>query len=79
MSGINYPRIPEEQYQKLLLQLRGQFVGILYVFRCYGLDAYVDQAIEECIKVTENFAMTVRGKNKPIHILSEPKARATEE
>jgi len=38
----------------------------------------VDQAIEECIAVTENFGMAIRGKDKPIHILKEPKRRATE-
>jgi len=77
MSG-EYIKIEEKQYKKLVFQLRGQFTAIFNVFRCYGLDPHVDQAIEECIKVTENFGMAVRGKDKPIHILSEPKRRATE-
>ena len=42
------------------------------------MDTFVDQAIEECIKVTENFGQAVRGDNKPIHILNEPKTRVTE-
>ena len=53
-------------------------MAILNVFRCYGLEPHVDQAIEECMKVTENFAMAVRGKQKPIHILDKPKERVTE-
>ncbi len=78
MNGNDYQRISENEYRKLLFQMRGQFIAILNVFRCYGLDPNVDQAIEECIKVAENFGMAVRGKQKPIHILSEPKRRATE-
>lgn len=71
-------KIPEEQYRKLIFQLRGQYTAILNVFNCYGLNPDVNQAVEECVKVTENFAMAVRGKDKPIHILDKPKKRATE-
>ena len=74
----NYPKIPDEQYRKFLFQLRGQYIAILNVFRCYGLDQSVDVAIEECVEVAENFAMAIRGKDKPIHILDKPKRRATE-
>ena len=75
---MNYQRIPESDYRKLLFQLRGQYAAILNVFNCYGMNDSVLQAIEECVKVTENFAMAVRGKNTPIHILNEPKRRATD-
>ena len=74
----NYPRLPEEQYLKLVFQLRSQLAAILNVFRCYGMQTDVDLATEECTKIAENFGMAVRGKNKPIHILKEPKRRATE-
>lgn len=74
----SYPRIDEASYRKLVFQLRGQYTAILNVFRCYGMASDVDQAIEECIAVTENFGMAIRGKDKPIHILKEPKRRATE-
>jgi hypothetical protein len=75
---MKYVKLPEEQYRKLLFQTRGQYIAILNVFRCYGLDPYVDSAIDECMKVTENFGQIVRGDDKPIHILNEPKERATE-
>lgn len=75
---MSYPKIPEEQYRKLIFQMRGQYAAILNVFRCYGLDPYVDQAIEECVKVADRFGQAVRGDDKPIHILSEPKRRITE-
>ena len=77
MSG-NYIKIPEEQYKKLLFQTRGQLSAILNVFRCYGMDLFVDTAIDECLKVAENFGQIVRGDDKPVHILSEPKRRITE-
>ena len=77
MSG-NYIKIADKDYKKLLFQTRGQFIAILNVFKCYGMDAFVDQAIEECMKVTENFGQIVRGDDKPVHILVEPKRRITE-
>lgn len=73
-----YIKIPEDKYRKLLFQARGQYAAILNVFKCYGMNIYVDQAIEECMKVTENFGQAVRGDDKPIHILQEPKRRITE-
>ena len=73
-----YPRIPQDQYDKLKFQLRGQFMAILNVFNCYGLNNDVKTAEGECVKVAENFAMATRGKKKPIHILHEPKKRATD-
>ncbi len=75
---MSYKKLPESQYRKLLFQARGQYMAILNVFRCYGMDTFVDQAIEECMKVTENFGQAVRGDDKPIHILNKPKSRAIE-
>ena len=75
---MEYKRIPEDQYKKLCFQLRGQFTAILNVFNCYGMNNDVTQAIEECVKITENFGMAVRGKGNSIHILHRPKRRATE-
>ncbi len=62
----------------MLFQTRGQFDAILNVFRCYGLNPHVEDAVEECMKITENFGMAVRGKDKPVGILDKPKKRATE-
>ena len=75
---MTYPRIPDDQYNKLVFQLRGQFIAILNPFNCYGLQNDVTQAIGECVRIAENFGMAVRGKDKPIHILQEPKRRVTE-
>uniref|UniRef100_A0A6M3LWY3 Uncharacterized protein n=1 Tax=viral metagenome TaxID=1070528 RepID=A0A6M3LWY3_9ZZZZ len=75
---MEYQRIPEASYKKLVFQLRGQYMAILNVFRCYGMQGDVDIAIEECVKVAENFGMALRGKDAPIHILDKPKRRALE-
>ena len=73
-----YPKIPQEQYDHLLFSLRGQFNAILNPLRCYGLEPYVDQAVEECIIVAERFGQAVRGDDKPIHIYNEYKPKVTE-
>ena len=75
---MTYPRIDEDAYRKLVFQLRCQMGAILNVFNCYGMNNDVTQAIGECVKVAENFGMAVRGKDSPIHIMNEPKRRATE-
>jgi len=75
---MTYQRISDDQYNKLVFQLRGQYTAILNIFKCYGMDIHVIQAIEECTKVAENFGMAVRGKDKPIHILKELKRRELE-
>uniref|UniRef100_A0A6M3JWB3 Uncharacterized protein n=1 Tax=viral metagenome TaxID=1070528 RepID=A0A6M3JWB3_9ZZZZ len=73
-----YIKLSEDKYKKLLFQTRGQFTAILNIFRCYGMDVFVDQAINECMKITENFGQAVRGDDKPIHILDKPKERGIE-
>ena len=75
----DYIQIPAEEYKKLVFQLRGQFMAILNCFRCYGLEPYVDGAIDECMAVTENFGMIVRGKDMPVHILNKVKPRVTDD
>jgi len=73
-----YNWLDEDKYNKLKFQMRGQFAAILNVFNCYGMNNDVATAIEECMKITENSWKVIRGKDKPVHILSELKRRATE-
>lgn len=75
---MTYPRISDDKYKKLMFQLRGQFGAILSIFKCYGMDSYVTKALEECMTLSENFGMAIRGKDKPIHILDEHKKRVTD-
>ena len=71
-------KIPQELYDKALGQFRLQLNGIMSNFRCYGLDNDVDGACEEIIKLTELFAMRVRGKDVPIKVREKPRRKPTE-
>jgi len=71
-------KIPEEQYKKALGQFRLQLGGVMNCFRCYGMEQDVDGAIPEIVKLTEQFAMRVRGKDVPIMVRSKPRRRPTE-
>lgn len=71
-----YQRMSAAEYNKLRFQLQGQYVAILNVFNCYGMNNDVLTAVDECVKVAENFGMAVRGKGNQIHILHEKKRRA---
>ena len=74
----NYPKIPQEQYDKALGQFRLQLNAIMNCFRVYGLDHDVNMATEEIIKLTELFSMRVRGKDTPIVVRKEPRRKVTE-
>lgn len=60
--------LAEPEYQKALGQLRLQLNGILGIFDIYGLGVYILGAIDEVIKVCEQFGMRVRGDDRPIDI-----------
>lgn len=63
--------LSEEEYQKAVTQLRMQLNeknGVFSPFRTYGLDAYIPGAIDEIIRLTEDFGLRVRGIDKPINI-----------
>jgi 16S rRNA U1498 N3-methylase RsmE len=71
--------IPDDDYNHLKFVLRTQINALLQVFNCYGLKEYIDPTTEELVTLAENFGQAVRGdKHKPIHVIKEPKRRATE-
>ena len=71
-------KIPQESYDKALGQFRLQLGAIMNCFRCYGLQEDVDGAMLEIVKLAEQFAMRVRGKDIPIMVRSKPRRRPTE-
>ena len=71
-------KIPQEQYDKALGQFKLQLNGIMNCFRCYGLDPDVDGATGEIIKLAEQFAMRIRGKDIPIKVRDKPRRKPTE-
>lgn len=74
----NYPRIPQEEYDKAIGQFRLQLNGIMNCFRCYGLDQDVDGAIGEIVMLAEQFGMRVRGKDVPIKVRENPRRKPME-
>ena len=71
-------KIPDEEYNKALGQFQLQLGGIMNCFRCYGMNEDADGAIPEIVKLAEQFAMRVRGKDIPIMVRNEPRRRPTE-
>jgi len=60
--------LSDEDYQKAVSQLRLQFNGVFGPFNIYGLDVFVPGAIEECVRLCEDFGLRVRGVDTPISI-----------
>ena len=68
MKGIHW--LPDTEYAKAVGQLRLQVGGVLSAFRAYGLDVFVPGAVDEIVKLAEDFGLRVRGVDKPIDLES---------
>ncbi len=67
-SPIEYSRIPEDEYKKVLFQLRGQIRESLRdIFgNMYGQEIETQIATEIMIDLAEQFGMRIRGKEQII-------------
>jgi hypothetical protein len=74
----DYPKLPEEQYRKLVGQLRLQVGEALHGLRLYGQSEYVDGAIDEVVELAETFSMATRGKKTPIKLKNRRNYRERE-
>jgi len=68
MKKYNVVWLSDEEYAKAIGQLRLQLNSVLLPFNAYGLDIFIPGAITEIIKLCEDFALRVRGVDKPINI-----------
>lgn len=68
LEEIIFPYLPEDEYAKAKGQFKLQLGGVFDPFRLYGLDAFIPGAIEEIVKLAEDFGMRVRGANKVISL-----------
>ncbi len=66
---VEYSRLPDDEYAKLIGQFRLRLNGIMRPFNAYGMNVYVSQACEQIVQLTEIFGMNVRGKKKPLPII----------
>ena len=60
--------LPEEEYQKAVTQLRMQLGGVFKPFRIYGLDVFTTGAVDEVVRLCEDFGLRVRGMDKAISL-----------
>ena len=58
----------EEKYVKFKGIYRLQLNVVFEPFRMYGQDAYIPGAIDEIVKLSEDWCLAVRGIDKPISI-----------
>ena len=64
LPGIHW--LPKGEYDKAVGQLRLQLNGVMAPFCQYGQDIFIPQAVEECVRLAEDFGLRVRGIPKPI-------------
>ncbi len=65
-EGVHW--LEDADYRKAVSQLRMQFTGVFKPLRLYGQGVFVDGAIEECVKLAEDFGLRVRGIDKAISL-----------
>ena len=65
---MTYIKIPDKDYKKAVGQFRLSLNGVLENFKMYGMEVYIPGAIDEIIKLAEDFSLRVRGVDKPISI-----------
>jgi len=68
MKHEGIPWLPDEEYRKAVGQLRLQLNGVFEPFQGYGLKEFIPGAVVECVKLAEDFALRVRGVDKPISL-----------
>ena len=65
-TGANW--LPDKEYQKAIGQFRLQMNGVFKPFQMYGLQELIPGAIEEVVRLAEDFSLRVRGHDKPISL-----------
>ncbi len=60
--------LSDEDYRKAITQLRLQVGGVFEPFDMYGLQTFIPTAIDEIVKLCEDFGLRVRGVDKPISL-----------
>lgn len=69
--------LPQQEYDKIIGQFRLQVAGVFDFLKVdeklpvryqYGMGAFVPSAIEEIVRLAEDFGLRVRGADKPLSI-----------
>ena len=64
----NIQWLSEDEYKKVVGQLRLHMANVFTPFNKYGLQDYIPNAVIEAVKLCEDFGLRVRGVDKPISI-----------
>ena len=64
----NIPWMPDDQYAKARFQFKAHTREALSVFKVYGMDVYVEGAVDEIFRLAEDFSLRTRGVDKPLNI-----------
>ena len=65
-DNINW--LPQEEYDKAIGTLKMQLRGVFEPFKAYGLQDFIPNAINEAVKLCEDFGLRVRGVDKAISL-----------
>ena len=65
---IGVPVLPQEKYDKAVGILRLQLNGVMKAFNMYGMGEMIPAAIDEIVKLAEDFGLAVRGVDKMISL-----------
>ena len=65
-AGIHW--LPQAEYDKAVGQLRLQLNGVFKIFDIYGQGVFIPQAVEEAVRLAEDFGLRVRGIDKPMSL-----------
>lgn len=60
--------LPDDMYEKAVGQLRLNLSGVFVPFDLYGQDVFIPAAIDEVVKLCEDFSLRCRGVDKPISL-----------
>ncbi len=66
LDGVYW--LSQEEYEKSVGQLRLQLGAIFAPFNMYGMGDLIPSAIEEAVKLCEDFGLRVRGIDKPLSV-----------
>jgi len=60
--------VSEAEYEKAVGQLRLQLSGVFKPFMLYGLGVFIPGAVDEAVRLAEDFSLRVRGVDKPLSL-----------
>jgi len=67
-KDLGIPMLPQEKYDKAIGIFRLQLNGVMVAFNMYGMGEMIPTAIDEIVRLTEDFGLAVRGVDKIVSL-----------